>query len=308
MRVGLVGVGKMGTPISLHMLAAGYPVTVHDIRPGQLRAPLNAGAQTADSAREVAEQSDVVLTSLPGPREILEVSRGAQGLLAGLAPGKAWFDLSTSSPALARELHSEYEARGVQMLDAPVSGGPYGAERGKLSIWVGGDRATFEIHLPLLKTIGDEVSHIGEIGTASIAKLVHNCAGFVMYASLAEVFSMGIKAGLEADILWKTVRKGLNGRRPLFDCLARNFMPSQYDDADFTLAHAEKDCRLALELAAEQSVPMQLAELAHRELTSAIDRGWGTRDARASMLLQLERAGIDPLAVTAERIAEILAD
>jgi len=308
MRVGLVGVGKMGTPIGLHMLDAGYAVTVHDIRPGQLQAPVNAGAQAAGCARAVAEQSDVVFTSLPGPEEILAVSRGDQGLLAGLAPGKAWFDLSTSSPALARELHSEYAARGVQMLDAPVSGGPYGAESGKLSIWVGGDRAAYEKHLALLRTIGDEVSHVGEIGTASIAKLVHNCAGFVMYASLAEVFSMGIKAGLQADVLWETVRKGLNGRRPLFDCLARNFMPSQYDDADFTLAHAEKDCRLALELAAEQAVPMRLAELAHRELESAIERGWSTRDARASMLLQLERAGIEPPALTAERIAQILAD
>jgi 3-hydroxyisobutyrate dehydrogenase len=308
MRVGLIGVGKMGTPIGLHILAAGYPLTVYDIRPGQLQAPSDAGAMVAASSREVAEQSDVVLTSLPGPEEILAVSRGSQGMLAGLEPGKAYFDLSTSSPTLARELHSEYAARGVQMLDAPVSGGPYGAESGKLSIWVGGDRATYEKHLALLQTIGDEVSHIGEVGSASIAKLVHNCAGFVMYASLAEVFSMGIKAGLEADVLWQTVRKGLNGRRPLFDCLARNFMPGQYDDADFTLAHAEKDCRLALELAAGQSVPMQLAELAHREQVSAIARGWSTRDARASMLLQLERAGVDPLAVSAERIAEILSD
>ena len=308
MRVGLVGVGKMGTPIGLHILGAGYPVTVYDIRPRQLRAPVGAGAVAAGSAREVAEQSDVVFTSLPGPVEILEVSRGARGLMAGLAPGKAYFDLSTSSPALARELHAEYAAQGVQMLDAPVSGGPYGAESGKLSIWVGGDRATYEDHLPLLQTIGDEVSRIGEIGSASIAKLVHNCAGFVMYASLAEVFSMGIKAGLEADVLWQTVRKGLNGRRPLFDCLARNFMPGHYDDADFTLAHAEKDCRLALELAAEQAVPMRLAELAHGEQTAAIERGWSTRDSRAAMLLQLERAGIDPPALTAERIAEILAD
>ena len=308
MRVGLVGVGKMGTPIGLHILGAGYPLTVYDIRPGQLEAPVDAGAIAAGSAREVAEQSDVVFTSLPGPEEILEVSRGDRGLLTGLAPGKAYFDLSTSSPKLARELHADYAAGGVQMLDAPVSGGPYGAESGKLSIWVGGDRATYENHLPLLQTIGDEVSRIGEIGTASIAKLVHNCAGFVMYASLAEVFSMGIKAGLEADVLWQTVRKGLNGRRPLFDCLARNFMPGQYDDADFTLAHAEKDCRLALELAAEQAVPMRLAEIAHSEQTAAIERGWSTRDARASMLLQLERAGVEPLAVTPERIAEILAD
>ena len=298
----------MGTPLGLHILGAGYPLSVYDIRPGQLDAPVKAGAIAAGSASEVAQQSDVVFTSLPGPGEIIEVSRGDRGLLSGLAPGKAYFDLSTSSPTLARELHAEYQARGVQMLDAPVSGGPYGAQSGKLSIWVGGDRTTYDGHLSLLNTIGDEVSHVGEIGSASIAKLVHNCAGFVMYASLAEVFSMGIKAGLEAEVLWQTVRKGLNGRRPLFDCLARNFMPSRYDDADFTLAHAEKDCRLALELAAEQAVPMQLAELAHREQSAAIARGWSTRDARAMMLLQLERAGVEPPALTAERVAEILSD
>ena len=119
---------------------------------------------------------------------------------------------------------------------------------------------------------------------------------------------MGIKAGLPADVLRQTVRKGLNGRRPLFDCLARNFMPSQYDDADFTLAHAEKDCRLALELAMQQGVPMRLAELAHDEQLAAIERGWSSRDARAAMLLQLERAGVEPLALTPERIAEILSE
>ena len=308
MKIGLVGVGKMGTPLSLHMLGAGYTVTVHDIRPGQLEAPRNAGAEIAACAREVAERSDLVFTSLPGPAEILEVSLGNNGLLAGLAPGKAYFDLSTGSPSLARKLNADYAAQGVQMLDAPVSGGPYGAQSGKLSIWASGDRDTFDKHLPVLQALGDEISYIGEAGSASIAKLVHNCAGFVMYSALAEVFSMGIKAGLDADVLWETVRKGLNGRRPLFDCLARNFMPSQYDDADFTLAHAEKDCRLALELAAEQAVPMQLAELAHREQQAAMERGWDTRDARAAMLLQLERAGVDPLDVPMERIDQILAD
>ena len=119
---------------------------------------------------------------------------------------------------------------------------------------------------------------------------------------------MGIRAGLEADVLWETVRTGLNGRRPLFDCLERNFLPGLYDDADFTLALAEKDCRLAIELAEEHKVPMQLANMAHAELGEAIDRGWSERDARVSMLLQLERAGLDPLAVPPERIAEIVGE
>lgn len=308
MKIGLIGVGKMGTPIGLHILKAGHQLTVHDIRPDQLSPHIAAGALVANSPREVADQSDVVLTSLPGPQEIDAVNQGANGLLSALTNGKTYFDLSTSSPTQVRELHTAHLESGVDMLDAPVSGGPYGAESGKLSIWVGGSREAFDKYLPLLQTIGDEVSHVGESGAGSIAKLVHNCAGFVMYAGLAEVFSLGIKAGLPADMLWQTVRKGLNGRRPLFDCLARNFLPGQYDDVDFSLALAEKDCRLAIELADELSIPMQLAEDAHGELKSALQRGWGDRDARVSMLLQLERAGLEPLQISPETIAEILDD
>jgi 3-hydroxyisobutyrate dehydrogenase len=306
MKVGLIGIGKMGTPIGLHIIKAGYQLVVHDIRPDQLLPHLAAGAIPASSAGDVARQCDVVFTSLPGPQEIEAVNHGEDGLLAGLSNGKAYFDLSTSSPSQVRALYTAYVKTGVDMLDAPVSGGPYGAESGKLSIWVGGNRAAFDRNLPLLNTIGDEVSHVGESGAGSIAKLVHNCAGFVMYAGLAEVFSLGIKAGLPADKLWQTVRMGLNGRRPLFDCLARNFLPSQYDDADFSLALAEKDCSLAMQLADELEIPMQLSKDAHNELKSAMQRGWAERDARVSMLLQLERAGLEPLQVCPARIAEIL--
>ena len=196
--------------------------------------------------------------------------------------------------------------RGVDMLDAPVSGGPWGAASGRMAMWIGGDEAAYQRHLPLLETMGDEICYLGPSGSGVIAKLVHNCTGFVLYATLAETFSMGIKAGLEPDVLWETLRKGMLGRRPLFDCLYRNFLPSNYDTADFDLELAVKDVRLATELAAELDVPMRLANHTLDELKSGVARGWGSKDARVSMLLQLERAGLEPLAVSKERIEEIL--
>lgn len=192
------------------------------------------------------------------------------------------------------------------MFDAPVSGGPWGAASGKMAMWVGGDEAIYKTHLPLLETMGDEISYLGPIGSGVTAKLVHNCTGFVLYATLAETFSMGIKAGLEPEILWETLRKGMLGRRPLFDCLSRNFLPSNYESADFALELAVKDVRLATDLAAEMDVPMALAEHTLEELKRGVERGWGSKDARISMLLQLERAGLEPLSVSPERIEDII--
>ena len=306
MRVGLIGVGTMGSAIGMNILRAGYELVVHDIRPQQVAPHREAGAIVADSPNQLAQLCEVVLTSLPGPEEVEAVSCGSRGLLQGIGDGKAYFDLSTSSPALARRLHAEFLARNADMLDAPVSGGPYGAASGRLAMWIGGREQAYLRHRDLLESIGDEIWYVGESGAGSIAKLVHNCAGFIMYAALAETFSMGIKAGLAPDVLWQTVRKGLHGRRPMFDSMARNFLPSSYDDADFRLELGAKDVSLATELAAEHGVPMALAAHALEELQAALARGWADKDARVSMLLQLERAGLEPLSVSAERIAEIM--
>ena len=308
MQVGLIGVGKMGGGIAINLIKSGHRLVVHDIQESQLTAAIQAGGIVGNSPKEVAENSDVVLTSLPGPENVKAVCGGKKGLLASLKPGQVYFDLSTNSPTLARKLHSAFQEAGVHFLDAPVSGGPFGAVSGKLAIWVGGQEAVFNQYKTLLLDIGDEVSYVGDIGAGSIAKLVHNCSGFIMYAALAETFSLGIKAGLEPDILWETVRKGLNGRRPMFDSLARNFLPNSYDEVDFALKLATKDCRLATELAKEHNVPMKLACQAYDELQLGMQRGWGERDARAFMLLQLERAGIEPPSVSKSRINNVLAE
>ena len=144
---------------------------------------------------------------------------GEDGLLSGMSAGKVYFDLSTSSPGLIRRIHQAMSAKGVDVLDAPVSGGPSGARSTNLAIWVGGDREVFERCKPVLDAIGDKAYYVGPIGCGAIAKLVHNCTGYIIQCALAEVFTMGVKAGVEPLALWQAVRRGAGGPRGAGDPL-----------------------------------------------------------------------------------------
>lgn len=226
---------------------------------------------------------------------------GADGIIAGLAPGAAYFDLSTISPSLVRKLHAAFAERGLAMLDSPVSGGPGGAESRKMAIWVGGSEDVFARFKPVLDAMGDQARYIGPIGSASVAKLVHNCANYGVLAVLAEVFTLGVKAGVEPLALWQAVRQGVLGRRRTLDGLIDQFLPNRYDPAAFALRLAHKDVALATALGRELGVPMRLSNLTLEEMTEAMNRGWAARDSRVSMVLQEERAGVaievDPEAI-----------
>ncbi len=306
MRVGFIGLGTMGASMALNVRAAGYDAVVNDIRREASAPHLEAGATWADSARKVAEAADVVFTSLPGPREVEEVALAEDGLLAGMRRGTAWFDLSTNSPNVVRRLHERFAAKGVAMLDSPVSGGPAGAKSRKLALWASGDKAAFDRHKPVLDAIGDQAMYVGPIGTGTVAKLVHNTAGYAILAALAEVFTLGVKAGVEPLALWQAVRQGAFGRRRTFDRLAEQFLPRLFDPPAFALKLAHKDITLATELGRDLNVPLRIATLVHEELTEALNRGWAERDSRIFMLLQEARAGVN-IAVPADEIQEVLA-
>jgi 3-hydroxyisobutyrate dehydrogenase len=246
-----------------------------------------------------------VFTSLPGPAEFTDVTTGASGLLHGMPRGSVLFDLTTNSPTTVRGIHETFANRGLHLLDAPVSGGPKGAETRSLAIWVGGDEAIYRRHETLLRDIGDQPSYIGPIGVASVAKLVHNCAGYTLQAALAEVFTMGVKGGVDPLVLWRVVRQGFVGRARVFDRLADQFLPAVFDPPNFRLHLAHKDVSLATSLGRELNVPMRLANLALEELTEAVNRGWSERDSRVAMLLQEERAGVE-IKVSPDRIREVL--
>ena len=293
MKVGFIGLGTMGASMAYNCLQGGNEMVVHDIRRESATRHLEAGADWADSPREVAEASEIVFTSLPGPTEVEAVGLGEDGILEGMSEGKVYFDLSTSTPTLIRHIHEQAAARGIHVLDAPVSGGPRGAASRNLAIWVGGDKEVFDRCKPVLDSIGDKAYYVGPIGCGAIAKLVHNCTGYIVQAALAEVFTMGVKAGVEPLALWQAVRKGAQGRRGTFEGLAEHLLPGKFDPPDFALRLARKDVDLAVGVGREYDVPMRLAQLTLQEMTEALNRGWGHRDSRVAMLLQEERAGVE---------------
>lgn len=293
MKVGFIGLGTMGGSMAYNALQGGNELVVHDIRRESATRHLEAGATWADTPRQVAEASEIVFTSLPGPTEVEAVALGEDGLFQGLTEGKVYLDLSTSTPGLIRRISEQAAARGIHVLDAPVSGGPRGAESGRLAIWVGGDKEIFDRCKPVLDAIGDAAYYVGPVGAGSVAKLVHNCAGYAVQTALAEVFTMGVKAGVEPLALWQAVRKGAGGRRGMFEGLAEHLLPGKFDPPDFALRLARKDVDLAVAVGREFDVPMRMANLALQELTEAMNRGWGGRDSRVAMLLQEERAGVE---------------
>ena len=290
MKIGFIGLGTMGQHMAANLIKAGHDLVVHDLRPSAAERHVSEGAVWAATPAEVAAQVEVVFTSLPEPRDVESVSLG---LLEGMTAGKVFFDLSTNSPAVVRRLHGTFAERGVQMLDSPVSGGPVGARTGRLALWVGGDEATFEKYRPVLECIGDKPYYVGAIGAGTVAKLVHNCAGYMIQTALAEAFTMGVKAGVEPLTLFKAIRNGAQGRRRTFDGMLDQFLPGKFDEPAFALRLAHKDVSLATAVGRENSVPMRLANLALEELTEAMNRGWGARDSRVAMLLQEERAGVE---------------
>ncbi|HTU55079.1 MAG TPA: NAD(P)-dependent oxidoreductase [Acetobacteraceae bacterium] len=301
MRIGFVGLGTMGKHMAANLQRAGHQLAVHDVRREAAEGHLAAGATWAATPREAATGAEVVFTSLPGPPEVEAVALGADGIIAGMASGAAYFDLSTIAPSLVRKLHAAFAERGLAMLDSPVSGGPGGAESRKMAIWVGGSEDAFARFKPVLDAMGDQARYIGPIGSASVAKLVHNCANYGVLTVLAEVFTLGVKAGVEPLALWQAVRQGVLGRRRTLDGLIDQFLPNRYDPAAFALRLAHKDVALATALGRELGVPMRLSNLTLEEMTEAMNRGWAARDSRVSMVLQEERAGVaievDPEAI-----------
>jgi 3-hydroxyisobutyrate dehydrogenase len=289
MKIGFIGLGAMGRPMAASLQRAGHSLQVYDVRQVE-------GFAMKPSAAEAAGGCEVVFTSLPGPAEVESVA-------ASIA-APVWFDLSTNSPRVVRRLHAELAKKKIEFLDAPVSGGPKGAQSGKLAIWVGGDQRVFEKFKPILEVIGDQVHYVGPIGAGTVAKLAHNAASFTIQAALAEVFTLGVKAGVEPLALYRALRQGATGRKRTFDRLPEHFLPGVYDPPAFTVRLAQKDMTLALQLAEESGVPMRVGRIALEELEAATRRGWSERDCRVAMTLQEERAAVS-VRVPRERLENL---
>jgi 3-hydroxyisobutyrate dehydrogenase-like beta-hydroxyacid dehydrogenase len=294
MKIGFIGLGAMGRHMAANLQRAGQELQVYDLR------KVEGFANQKSSPAEAMRGCELLFTSLPGPAEVEAIAQQVEGI-------SAWFDTSTNSPTVIRRIHANLKKKNVHFLDAPVSGGPKGAESGKLAIWVGGDEAVFNKYLPVIKALGDQPLYVGPIGAGTVAKLAHNAASFAIQAALAEVFTLGVKGGVEPLALFKALRQGASGRKRTFDRLAEHFLPGKYDPAAFSLRLAHKDVTLAMELAREAGVPMQIGAIALAELEEGMRRGWGERDCRVTMTLQTERAGVE-VQVRGEKLSAAVSD
>lgn len=306
MKVAFIGVGTMGSGMCLNAMKTGCEMTVNDLRREAAAAHLAKGAKWADTPAAAARDAEVVFTSLPKPADMEQVGLGENGLLGAMRPGTVWFDLTTNAQSTVKRVAAKFAEKGIHVLDAPVSGGPGGAKSGKLAIYVGGDKAMFDKYEKLLLAIGDQSMWIGPIGAGIAAKLAHNCASFSIRMAIAEIFTLGVKAGVEPLQLWHAIRQGATGRRRTFDGLGEQFLTQKYDPPAFALDLAYKDMTLALELARELDVPMKIAEDAYADMTEALGRGWGRLDSRTPMELQKERAGVQ-FKCTEEEVAKAYA-
>ena len=290
MRIGFIGTGHIGNPMARHILEAGHQMTVHDLNRQSTINLEEMGATWAPTPQAVAEGSEIIFTSLPGPREVEAVALGPQSILEGAQEDAVYVDLSTSSPSSARRIHQQYKARGISALDAPVSGGVPGAEAATLSIMVGGDRDIFEKVSPILRSIGDKLIYCGPPGNGMVCKICNNLVTMSLAAFLPEVLTLGVEAGVDLKTVARAITSGSGSNWVLAGKFPTTLFQGNFEPG-FTLNLAAKDVHLATELGQELGLPMEASNLFAQTYRAALRQGLGHLDADAVALLYEGRTG-----------------
>ena len=291
MKLGYIGTGNMGNPMAVNMIKAGHQLTVHDLRREAATNLLEMGAHWADSPRDAVADNEIVFTSLPGPRDVEAVALGEGGVLEGANANTIYVDLSTNSPTMIRSIHQTCAAKGVAVLDAPVSGGVYGAADGTLAVMVGGDPQIFERVKPALDAIGTHVVYCGPIGSGAVCKICNNLLSMGTGVLLAEALTLGVKAGVDLTVLADVISNSSGGCKRLSDKFPRFLFQGNFEPG-FATALAAKDVRLATDLGREYGIPMELSNLIDQRHVEAMLRGWGAEDSDAVARIQEEKAGV----------------
>lgn len=287
MKVGFVGLGTMGLPMTKNLLKAGFEVVVVSRSRGPIEAAVALGAKEAANPADLAAQVDVALTCLPMPETVEAVYLGENGLLAGARPGTILVDHSTVSPALNRKIFEAARAKGVHFLDAPVSGGPMGAEAGTLTIMCGGEPEAFAKAKPVFEAMGKVVVLVGPVGSGSVVKLINNLLVGVHTAALAEAFVMGAKAGIDSRVLYE-ILKHSTGHSYMMDRTVPLIQERDFAQR-FAIDLLYKDMRIATQLAEELGVPLRLGRVAEAMVGEAQAQGHGREDV-AAIIRPLEKA------------------
>ncbi|OGO51615.1 MAG: hypothetical protein A2148_10250 [Chloroflexi bacterium RBG_16_68_14] len=278
-RIGFIGLGIMGRPMAKNLLKAGYPLVVWNrSRPG-IEALVEAGAAEAGSPRAVAQRSDVVITILGDSADTEQVALGERGIIEGAHEGLVHIDMSTISPAVTRAIAARYVEAGVELLDAPVSGGEQGAIEGTLVIMAGGKREAFERCRPLLEALGRTLVYCGPTGAGQIVKLCNQVVVALNNLAMGEALVLAAKAGVDPATMVEAVRSGAGASWALHN-LAPRILSGDFRPG-FKVAHQQKDLRLALELANQRSTPLPGTALVHQLFAALEAEGLGEEGTQA---------------------------
>ena len=275
-QIGFVGLGIMGRPMSKNLLKAGYSVVVYDVAPGPVADVVAAGATSAASGKELAAESDVIITMVPDGPDVEAAVLGPNGILEGAKPGSVVVDMSSISPIVAQKVAAACEAKGVDFVDAPVSGGEPKAIEGTLAIMVGGKPEVFERVQPILQKLGSSVTLTGSVGAGNVTKLANQIMVACNIAAMSEALVLATKAGLDPEVVFNAVKGGLagstvlNAKAPMV--ISRNFKPG------FRIRLHQKDLRNALLAAESLKVSLPLTSQVQNMLIALMNEGKGDLD------------------------------
>jgi 2-hydroxy-3-oxopropionate reductase len=275
-KLGFIGLGIMGKPMAKNLLKAGFNLVVFSRSNGPVEELVKEKALSANSPGEVAEHSEVIITMLPDSPEVEEIILGKDGVIRGTKPGSIVIDMSSINPLVTQEIAKALKEKEVEMLDAPVSGGEIGAIQGTLAIMVGGEEKVFNDCMEIFKAVGKNIVYVGGIGAGGYVKLVNQIIVALNIATVGEAFSLGVKAGLDPQVIYQAIRGGLAGssvletKAPMI--FGRNFKPG------FKIRLHQKDLKNALSTAKDLGVPLPLTSLVQQILISLMTDGRGDED------------------------------
>ena len=274
--IGFIGLGIMGKPMARNLLKAGYSLTVYNRSAGPMQDLADDGAVKASSGKEVAQNTEIIITMLPDSPDSEKVILGENGVLEGARKGSTIIDMSSIAPLISQKIADEASKRGIEMLDAPVSGGEPGAVAGTLAIMVGGKQDVFDRCLPILDVMGRSVVRVGDVGAGNFVKLANQIIVAANIEAIGEAFVLAQKAGIEPELVFQAIRGGLAGSNALEAkapmIMERNFNPG------FRIRLHQKDLHNALLTAKDLGVPLPVTSLVQQMLGALINRDRGDSD------------------------------
>lgn len=287
MKIGFVGLGNVGGKLSGSLLRNGHDLIVRDLDAQLMQDFVELGATAANSAKEVAEQAQVIITCLPSPAACSNVMEGEEGVIAGLSKGKVWLEMSTTDQAEVKRIGKLVSAKGAFALDSPVSGGCHRADTGNISIFAGGDRQAFDIALPLLTTMGRRVIHTGELGSASVLKVITNYLATAHLVALSEAWLVSNKMGMDPNVAYEAI-KASSGNSFVHETESQVILNGSRD-ISFTMDLVLKDISLFDSLAQQHDIPLEMSPLLIDIFKDGQEK-YGPREWSSNIIRRLEDA------------------